>query len=199
MRLDAVILAGGRASRLGGCDKPGLVIGAASLLEHAISAAGHANARQTIVVGRDRDIPGPVFVREDPPFGGPVAALATALPLIKSEWTLLLAADLPRASEAVALLLEPASPAITVDGLVLVDASGHPQWLAGLYRTASLRRAVDELSATRGSTRDASLRRLLSPLALTLVPDPTSVALDVDSWQDVDKARAREEEAGGTL
>lgn len=199
MRLDAVILAGGRASRLRGVDKPGLVVGGRSLLEHAIAAAMHANARQTIVVGPDRDIPGPVFIREDPPFGGPVAAIAAALPLVGSEWTLLLASDLPRASDAVALLLEHDQPhAETVDGVALVDVSGHPQWLAGVYRTASLRRALDELTAARGSTQDASIQRLLSPLIITLVPDLAGMALDVDSWQDVDKARAREGEASGT-
>src|SRR5690606_24729183 len=105
----------------------------------------------------------------------------------------------PRASDAVALLLEHDQPhAETVDGVALVDVSGHPQWLAGVYRTASLRRALDELTAARGSTQDASIQRLLSPLIITLVPDLAGMALDVDSWQDVDKARAREGEASGT-
>lgn len=200
MRLDAVILAGGRASRMGGADKPGLVIGGASLLEHAISAAQLARAHQIIIIGPNRNIQGPIFVREEPPFGGPVAAISTALPLVESEWTLLLAADLPRASDAVDLLLSPAHPpTITADGLALIDSNGRAQWLAGVYRTASLRRAMDALTASTGSAQDASLRTLLASLDIVYVPDHAGMALDVDTWQDVDDARAREGEASGTL
>src|SRR5690606_23092366 len=106
MRFDAVILAGGRASRLGGADKPGLRVGGRTLLEGSVDAAQRAGAHRTILAGPDRGTPHTLTVREDPPFGGAVAALAAALPLVGHEWMLLLAADLPRASEAVTLLLE---------------------------------------------------------------------------------------------
>lgn len=192
MQFDAVILAGGRASRLGGADKPALVIGGRTLLDHAIDAAG--SARRTIVVGPPREIDGVETVREDPPYGGPVAALETALNLIGSEWMLLLAADLPRAGEAVTLLLRAAVPhPERVDGFAIVDPQGYTQWLAGLYRTDAIRGAVEALIATHGSTRNSSLRSLLGSLAITRVPDLDGVAVDLDTWQDVNEARAREE------
>jgi len=200
VRLDAVILAGGRASRLGGAAKPDLRVGDSSLLEHATAAATRARARHTIIVGPERDLRGVHFVREDPPHGGPVAALAAALHLVESEWLLLLAADLPRATSVVDLLLAAAStPPDDIDGVALIDADGRPQWLAGLYRTTAIRHAIDGLIAAHGTTQDSSLHRILSPLTITLAPDPDGVALDVDTWQDISSARSREEKAHGTL
>src|SRR5262249_11697844 len=72
LRVDAVVLAGGRAARLGGADKPALVMGDRSLLASVVSAAVAAGARLVIVVGPPR--PGLVLaagqlrvVREEPP------------------------------------------------------------------------------------------------------------------------------------
>ncbi|KAB8195526.1 NTP transferase domain-containing protein [Nonomuraea phyllanthi] len=93
MAFDAVILAGGRARRLGGADKPGLTVGGRSLVEHVVAAV--AGARTTVVVGPEREIPGVVFVREDPPGGGPVPALTAGLEQVTAPWVVLLAGDLP--------------------------------------------------------------------------------------------------------
>jgi molybdopterin-guanine dinucleotide biosynthesis protein A len=51
-RFDAVILAGGRARRLGGVDKPGLTVGGRTLAEAVVSAV--AGAEAVIVVGPER-------------------------------------------------------------------------------------------------------------------------------------------------
>lgn len=101
---DAVILAGGGAARLGGLDKPGLVVGPASLAATAAAAAAHAGARRVILVGPER--PGVaeltaaaggslIVTREDPPGAGPVPALRAGLALARAPWIMLLAADLP--------------------------------------------------------------------------------------------------------
>ena len=184
LRLDAVILAGGRASRLGGTDKPALRLGARTLLEESVAAARSAAAGRIVVAGPDRGVPGTLAVREQPAFGGPVAALATALPQLEREWLLLLAADLPRATEAVAVLLGAGPPA--GDGAVLVDAAGRSQWLAGLYRTGAVREAIEALG---DRVHGAALHRLLSGLRLARIRDPHGVAFDVDTWQDVEYAR----------
>lgn len=96
---DAIVLAGGRAARLGG-DKPNVHVGGQRLLDHVLGAT--TRARRVVVVGPDdllasRDSTGgpvtsgrfastPVtstgrvsVAREDPPFGGPVAGLAAGL------------------------------------------------------------------------------------------------------------------------
>jgi CTP:molybdopterin cytidylyltransferase MocA len=70
---DAVILAGGRGSRLG-ASKPDLRVGGLRLLDIALAAA--SGAGRIVVVG-DVDVPtGVLRTREEPAFGGPVAALA---------------------------------------------------------------------------------------------------------------------------
>ncbi|MEV4188848.1 NTP transferase domain-containing protein, partial [Streptosporangium canum] len=62
---DACILAGGRASRLGGRDKPGLRVAGRPLIESV--AAAVPDAGRLIVVGAPRPgLPRGIFVREDP-------------------------------------------------------------------------------------------------------------------------------------
>ena len=45
-----IILAGGRATRLGGADKPGLVVGGRTLLAAVVAAGTEAGARRVVVV-----------------------------------------------------------------------------------------------------------------------------------------------------
>lgn len=74
---DAIVLAGGRALRLG-TSKPQLVVAGARLLDHVLTAT--RDARATVVVGPD-ELASEAYVltREDPPFGGPVAGTAAGL------------------------------------------------------------------------------------------------------------------------
>ncbi|MFC5788472.1 NTP transferase domain-containing protein [Agromyces tardus] len=200
-RLDAVILAGGRAGRLGGASKPDLVVGGRRLLETAIEATWSAGARRVAVVGPPSlDAPGCLVVREDPPFGGPVAALAAglaALPLGAAGSpgdpdadadVLVLACDMPDVADAVARLLEArdSSNGADADGICLLDASGRTQWLAALYS----RRALEHALVALGDVDGAAMRRLAASLDLTAVPDGGSTQ-DIDTWSDLDRALHR--------
>jgi molybdopterin-guanine dinucleotide biosynthesis protein A len=206
-RFDAVILAGGRARRLGGADKPGLVVGGRTLADAAISAA--AGAAAIIVVGPEQpgrqqqpaeDIPGhpmarnpPLrFVREEPSGGGPVAALRRGIAEVSAPWLALLAADLPFLLpwHVHALLAAagdaPAAPRQQA-GAILADDGGRPQWLIGCWHTAALAGA---LLAYGGQ----SLHGLLSPLrpvrlTLDLSPGEPPPWLDCDSPADLRLAR----------
>ena len=207
------MLAGGRASRLGGADKPALLVGERSLLASVITAAAAVGARVVVVVGPPR--PGLVLtagrlrvVREEPPGSGPVPALRRGLAEVSAPWVLVLAADLPfiRAGHLTSLLAaaagaRPAAGAVPADdtgrpqwehrpaaGAVLADDSGRPQWLAGCWPTAALR------SASSGY-RGGSLRGLLGPLSpVILGPSPGQPGpppwLDCDTEDDVRRARA---------
>jgi len=194
------VLAGGRASRLGGADKPALLVGERSLLASVIAAAAAAGARVVVVVGPPR--PGLVLtagrlrvVREEPPGSGPVPALRRGLAEVTAPWVLVLAADLPfiRAGHLTSLLAaaagaRPAAGAGPAAGAVLADDTGRPQWLAGCWPTAALRSAC---SGYRGG----SLRGLLGPLSpVILGPSPGQPGpppwLDCDTEDDVRRARA---------
>ncbi|SOB82961.1 Molybdopterin-guanine dinucleotide biosynthesis protein A [Streptomyces sp. 1331.2] len=187
---DVIVPAGGAARRLGGADKPGLTVGETTLLDRVLAAC--AGARTTVVVGPARPTgrTGVHWTREQPPGGGPVAAVAAGLDLVTADTVLLLAADLPfldrRTVERLAAALDEAGPA--VDAAVLVDAGGRDQPLAAAYRTAPLRAAL----AALGDPAGQPLRRLVGGLPRLLVADTDNVAYDCDTWEDLEQARERD-------
>ena len=199
---DAVVLAGGRGERLGGAAKPLLEHGGSTLLAHALAAV--AGARGVVVVGPP-DLRGAVgaarLVREEPAFGGPVAALAAALPLLEREdaperqdaerqdaeqqaapeWIAVLAADLVAPAPALDRLLTAAGDADpATDVLLAVDEDGRAQFLLGLHRRSSLVAALRRLPEVDG----ASVRALLAGLAVRLVEVPAGSSADVDDRAD---------------
>jgi molybdopterin-guanine dinucleotide biosynthesis protein A len=181
MSFAAIILAGGRASRLGGIDKPALLFHGRSLLRIAVEAA--TGSAMTVVVG-PQEFPGVITVREVPPGGGPVAALAagmSVLPDVHAE-VLVLAADHLRVDDAVRSLR--AVDLGSTDGIIARDAHGHRQPLLGRYRTDRLRGALDSLTAKRGGAAGASLRELLGSLTLTEFVLPDELCVDIDTPED---------------
>ncbi len=191
--LGAILLAGGRAMRMQGATKPLLDIGGRTLLATAVAAARDAGAMPVTVVGPVLDATLPVaWVREDPPFAGPAAAIVSALqswPLDTApEWTLLLACDLPAAGAAVRRLTTdlPLLPTES-DGMCLADSASRPQWLVGIYRTRALRAAASVLP---DAGRDASVRALIDDLALTVIAVDDGLIDDVDTWEDLSRARS---------
>ncbi|MCX4763493.1 NTP transferase domain-containing protein [Streptomyces sp. NBC_01275] len=196
---DAVVLAGGGARRLGGADKPGVRVGGRALLDRVLGAC--ADARTTVVVAAPRPTARPVrWAREDPPGGGPVAALAAGLGRATADDVLVLSADLPfLAADTVRRLLA-ALHADGAEGALLTDADGRDQPLVAAYRTAALRRELTALSATGsgGGLTGLPLRRLTAGLDLTRVPDPVA-SFDCDTWDDIATARARIREHGHVL
>jgi molybdopterin-guanine dinucleotide biosynthesis protein A len=187
----AIILAGGRATRLGGVDKPQLVVDGATLLDHAVRSVAWCDP--IVVVGPPASISADsgnteavgavvTWARETPAFGGPVAAIAAGLALVERDEVCIVAADTPRAEEAIAVLRQ--HP--LADGVCLADAAGRAQWLIARYRTAALRAALDRMP---DAGRDASIRSLVAGLRLELVP-VGDLAADVDTWDDLERARA---------
>ncbi|KQQ95029.1 hypothetical protein ASF62_00210 [Leifsonia sp. Leaf325] len=187
---DAVIVAGGRAHRLGGTSKPALLWNGRSLAERSLGAV--AAARSTVWVGdAAQPLPEQVLVaREHPLYGGPAAALAAglaALPHPLAPIIVVIAVDLPRIEEAVAVLLAgvmtgeiPPS-----DGVIGVDAAGFRQPLLAAYDAAALEAAVRAYASEHDGTLDgASLRRLIGGLTLREVALPEGLAADVDTPAD---------------
>lgn len=196
---DAIVLAGGAARRLGGVDKPRLTVGGRSLLDRVLGACAAADT--TVVVGPRGTHPettgAPRWTREDPPGGGPVAAVAAALaePALGAPVVLLLAADLPFLDARTVRVL---AAAVAADGAahpqaaVLVDAEGRDQPLAAAYRAAPLRAAL----AALGDPAGRPLRRLVGGLRTVRLADPDGVSQDCDTWEDLARARRRAEERG---
>ncbi|MBY8867487.1 molybdenum cofactor guanylyltransferase [Streptomyces sp. RCPT1-4] len=141
------MLAGGAARRLGGADKPGVRVGGRALLDRVLGAC--ADARTTVVVADPRPTARPVrWAREEPPGGGPLAALEAGLRHTTAEHVVVLSADLPFLEPATVGDLLAALRAGDADGALLIDAEGRDQPLVAAYRTAALHRVLTSLTTT---------------------------------------------------
>jgi molybdopterin-guanine dinucleotide biosynthesis protein A len=185
MSYDAVVVAGGRGRRLGGVNKPALTIGGSRLLDIVLEAT--AGADRTIVVGESLPTARPVeWTIEVPAGGGPVAALAAALPLVRAATVVVLAADLPFLSRAAVETLLAAKGAAAA--AIAVDETGRDQPLISCYDTASLRAALPPDS--NGASMRALVRDLVGRLERICLGGDPPVTWDCDTAADL--ARARE-------
>lgn len=177
MEFDAVVLAGGRAARLGGADKAAIEVAGTTLLDRALRAV--AGARTIVVVGDERPTEEPVaWTRERPAYGGPVAAAYAGRDALDASGLLVvLAVDMPAVTAGTVSRLLEATQVTEGDGAVLVD--GGRRHLAFAVRVEALDRVRPE------PTTGAAMRDLWSTLDLAEVPAHDEEARDVDRWSDL--------------
>lgn len=197
--IDAVVLAGGRSTRLGAVPKARLRYQGATLLERTVGAVAEL---RTVVVGdtTGQTLPADVLVRrDDPPFGGPAAAIAAGLDALldaggaPSEFTFALACDMPGVAEAIPLLSAgltdlagDADGVIASDDVIARDGRHRLQPLLAVYRTRALTRAVADRRRV-GPLAGLSMFRLIAGLQLHEVFVPERAAADVDTWSDAEE------------
>lgn len=188
----AVVLAGGRAERLGGLDKASAEIGGRTLLALALDAL--VDAAEVVVVGQQVPTERPVsFVLESPRWGGPVAALLTGCDLLlrSTELVVVTAVDMPQLTHATVRRL--CAGAEGRDGAVLVGPDGRRQLALALRR--------DRLDAVRpdlGGQHGMSVRALLADLDLAEVAAIDREHRDVDTWADLRDLRDQHGHGTGT-
>lgn len=211
MLFDAIVLAGGRSSRLGGEPKSDLEFKGISLLEHTLAAA--SGARRIVVVGPAGRLPPEILhTRESPAYAGPAAAIAAGLRALDSPrhtvapTILVLACDMPRVAAAVSALLDardptpngrggaaPVDPA-PVDPAAVVSApagsgrdgllaldAGRLQYLVALYDAAALHSAI---ALNSDNLVNLSVRSLVSSLDLGSVAVADRSTSDIDTRSD---------------
>jgi molybdopterin-guanine dinucleotide biosynthesis protein A len=151
---DAIVLAGGRSSRMAelgpNTDKTRLQIGTRTLLDIALDAVAGAHSR--IVVGPRSDATAVTaldvrWLREEPAGGGPVAALAAGLSAVTSPTVVVLAADLPFVVAGTIETLTAALTGAPATGprqlaAVAVDDRERDQPLLAAYDTQALEAAL---------------------------------------------------------
>jgi molybdopterin-guanine dinucleotide biosynthesis protein A len=195
---DALLLAGGAATRLDGADKPAVLVGERTLLQHSMVAV--ADARRCVVVGPARPgLTGTDRIRrcqEDPPGGGPVAAIAAGVAETSAELVVLLAADMPWVAAAVPALLSALAREKSADAAAVVDARGQRNHLAAAWRRPALLTALARCGppagvAARSLYRDVAVAEVRAGVDL-----PEHAAEDCDTWSDIARARARVERGG---
>ena len=179
MGFSAIVLAGGRAARMGGADKASVEHAGRTLLEHAIAAL--VEAEDVVVVGDPVPTTRPVsFCREQPRYAGPAAALLTGLDALPRPAATVgvLAVDMPLVSAATFRRLRAAASGH--DGAFLADTDGRRQ-LAGVLDVARLR----AVRPARGAWSAMAMRTLLADLDLALVAPVGAEGRDVDTWGDL--------------
>lgn len=193
----AVVLAGGRATRLGGADKARVILDGQTLLERTLSAIGELSVAPVIVGpesaadaatrGSGFVRAGYRFVRESPVFAGPASALATGVAALASlpgaTLVTVLPCDLQRPHEAVRAL-ERWDAADSADGAILVS-DGRRQWTSFRARLEALQQATAAVPVNE------SLRGILSELNLEEVSVPASVTADLDTLEQLRRVGAR--------
>ncbi|HEU0242219.1 MAG TPA: molybdenum cofactor guanylyltransferase [Micromonosporaceae bacterium] len=192
-RFGAIVLAGGRARRMGGVRKPMQPVAGVPMIERVLAAV--APVGQPIVVG-PADVVVSVAVptmEETPPGGGPVAAIGAVFDAHRAalaDVVVIVAGDLPLLTVAAVRELTATVRHGRVDGAVFVDPDGRRQWLCGAWWSASIAGSLATLAAARGDLAGAALRDLLGSLAVADVshegePPPW---FDCDTDDDIRRA-----------
>jgi len=101
--VSALILAGGKASRLGGVDKRELVVAGKTIFARQCEALAGSVAE--IIVSAPRDVPGYRTVADAIEGVGPLAGIAAGLAAATTPWLLVVAGDMPYLSSALIELL----------------------------------------------------------------------------------------------
>lgn len=185
--LTVMILTGGKSTRFGS-DKSQALLGETSLLDRLLTTL--PDELDVVAVGpriekSARDVH---FIQEDPVGGGPVAAIDSGLRLVSTEFAVIIATDMPFASQIVVDLVKRSSTLKeVVDALIPLDRQGVRQTLCALYRSDSLRRALTELGAVEGKSMRA-LTALLEVEEIELPPSLESNLLDIDTKEDMFRA-----------
>lgn len=181
--IGAVVLAGGAGRRLGGADKPNLAVGGKRLIDRVLAAL--AGLDEVVVVGEVAVAAGVRVVREDPPGGGPAAAVVAGLAALSPRLTQvgLFAADLPFLDVA-----ELVASATATTGALYADETGSAQWLCSLWPADALRYRAAQHPDSDG----LPLRALLADmpairLTATTAPPPW---YDCDTEETLAQARA---------
>ncbi|MEO8701189.1 MAG: molybdenum cofactor guanylyltransferase [Kofleriaceae bacterium] len=103
MNVSALILAGGKATRLGGIDKRELRIDGVSIFERQVAVLAPLVAE--IIVSSPREIAGFRCVTDAIEGAGPLAGIAAGLAAMRTEWLVVVAGDMPYITAALVELV----------------------------------------------------------------------------------------------
>lgn len=177
----AVVLAGGQARRFG-ADKLAAAVDGRPLLDQAIH--GLPADLSVLVVGPERSVARAArFVREEPPGGGPAAAMVTGLAAALAAGAteiMVLPGDAPHAGRGVRLLLDVLHGDPSVTAVVGTDAGGFDQPLQLALRRSAARALIAAAGAGAGAGESARVlvNRLDPPAVRCRLPPDASYDID---------------------
>ncbi|MFM1819059.1 MAG: hypothetical protein RIS61_657 [Actinomycetota bacterium] len=174
-QIDSIVVAGGKATRIGGIDKAMLPLG---LNQKTLLASVVASCPgKVIVAGSNRpEINGVTWVDDLSADGGPAAGIWAALTQINSEYVFISAGDQRINSDQVNQIC---FAALGHDGAWAVRENGQGQPLLACVKSRLIK---DLLQESKGV--NASPLRLMQQLNMVEVKVATSEVLDIDTWAD---------------
>ena len=182
----AIVLCGGRGQRLGGVDKPLLLVAGKPIVMHAIERLAPQVQRVLVshAPGNDayRNL-GLDCVADHAAHEGPIAGLAACLPHVQTPRLLTWPGDAPLPP---ADLIARLAPACRAAGAVSVTAGARRQNATLLMTQA---RAAELVAAFTGGER--APRHWLDRESVPSVSFPESAFLDVDTPDDLAKLESR--------
>jgi molybdopterin-guanine dinucleotide biosynthesis protein A len=143
--VSALILAGGKATRMGGVAKHELRVGDRTIFERLTGLL--APRVQEILVATSADIPGYRCVRDVLPEVGPLAGIAAGLAAVLTPWLVVVAGDMPHLTGAV--LDELIGAATDLDDAVGVRIGGLPEPLVSVLHRRTLPAVTRRLANRR--------------------------------------------------
>lgn len=182
--ISAMILTGGSSSRFGS-DKSQAKLGEKSLIENLLITL--PAEIDVVIVGPELEnsVRQVRFTQEQPLGGGPVAAIEAGLKLIDSEFVVIIATDMPFASQVLDALIQ--NLPVTEDATIPLDSAGIRQPLCAIYRREALVEALKELGNAQGQSV-RNLIHILSIKELHLDPALQRILLDIDTPSDLERA-----------
>ena len=123
--ISAVILAGGRGSRMGGVDKGLIEVAGTALIDRTLTALRPQVCTVLINANRNREAYArrgcPVLADATPDYDGPLAGMAAALAVIETPWLLAVPCDCPQLAPDLAARLLAAAEAAGAELAVAHD------------------------------------------------------------------------------
>ena len=183
--ITAVVLCGGRATRLGGIDKPLADLAGKPLLAHVIARL--APQVDTIVLSGGHnphyaDFGYPVVADGDPG-QGPLAGIVSALAVVDTGWVLTTPADTPFLPSN---LVDALAPFCRAHGAAVVSAGGHRQNLTMLLDEQE---AASIVEFYRSGGR--AVHRWLVARGVGEVDMPKAHFFNVNTPEDLERARGQ--------
>ncbi|MCZ4078332.1 NTP transferase domain-containing protein [Rhodococcus sp. H36-A4] len=185
---DAIVLAGGRGSRMGGVDKPALTVGRRSMIGIAVEAVRRAGLIVTVGPTRHELNSRVLQTQESPAGSGPVAAVAAGLRALResvADVVVILAADLPLVDANSVDSLLAASLSSSAGATFVRDETGRTQYLFGVWDRSKLVATLARVDALA----NRSMRSIVPDDYAVL--DLSEVSGDCDTVEDLHRARAR--------
>lgn len=182
--LTALLVSGGKATRLGSITKTALTVDGVPLIKRALTAVRGVSPHCPAVVVGDTDglddLGHVTHLRENPPFSGPAAAIATGVEHVTTNLVAVLAADLPLIdAHTIRALIDALGRA---DCAVAVDPTGRVQYLTAVWRTRALAQVVSAAEVAHRPARTLYDRCEWVPVHLE-----QATTADIDTYADAQR------------